>query len=107
MKKQEPMTFESLMSRSFGAESSSFWSGGPRGFTIEDVQRYLDEGGDPNSRTDSRQTLLHIATDNAQVEIVRLLVARGADVNAKGYHGCTPLHIAVDMDCDTSPRDGR
>jgi len=101
------MSFEHLISRSFGKESSSFWRGGPRGLSIEDVRRYLDEGGDPNRRTESGQTLLHIATDNGQVELMQLLVARGADVNARGHHGYTPLHLAVDMDCDTSPRDGR
>jgi len=107
MKQRESMTFEKLMGRSFGAESSSFWSGRPRGLRIEEVQRYLDDGGDPNRRTETGQTLLHIAADNGKIEIMRLLLARGADVNAKGYHGYTPLHIAVDSDCDTSSRDGR
>ena len=102
MKKQTPMSFEHLISRSFGKESSSFWRGGPRGLSIENVRRYLDEGGDPNRRTESGQTLLHIATDNGQVELMQLLVARGADGNARGHHGYTPLHLAVDTDCDTS-----
>jgi len=95
------------MSRSFGAESSTFWSGGPRGLRLEEVQRYLDEGGDPNRRTETGQTLLHIAADNGEIDIVGLLLARGADVNARGFHGYTPLHLAVDADCDTSVRDGR
>jgi ankyrin repeat protein len=107
MKAQAPMTLERLMSRSFGGESSSFWRGGPRWLTFKDVQRYLDEGGDPNGRADSGNTLLHIATDNGEVEIIQLLVARAADVNARGFHGYTPLHLAVASDCDTSPRDGR
>jgi ankyrin repeat protein len=106
MKKQALMTFERLVSRSFGDERSRFWRGSPRGLNLKDVQQYLDEGGDPNHRADSGHTLLHIAADNGEIEIMRLLVAHGADVNARGYRGYTPLHMAVDSDCDTSPRDG-
>ncbi|MEO6434440.1 MAG: ankyrin repeat domain-containing protein [Tepidisphaeraceae bacterium] len=104
-KNQKSMTLERLLSRSYGKESSTFWRGGPRGLTLEDVRRYLDEGGDVNGRFESGDTLLHNATSNLQIEIVRLLVARGADVNAKGYHGYTPLHRAVDMDCNTQNRE--
>jgi cytohesin len=105
----KPMTFEKLMSRSFGKESSSFWSFslGPHGLRLKEVQQYLDDGGDPNHRTENQQTLLHIAADNCEMEIVELLLARGADINAKGFHGYTALHLAVDSECDTSSRDGR
>jgi len=103
------MTFEKLMSRSFGKESSSFWSLSlsPRGLQVKDVQQYLDNGGDPNQRTKDQQTLLHIAADNSDLEIVKLLIAHGAEVNTKGFRGYTPLHLAVDADCDTSARDDR
>jgi cytohesin len=109
MKNRKPMTFELLMSRSFGKESSSFWSFSlsPSGLKVKDIQQYLDEGGDPNRRTDHQQTLLHIAADNSDLDVVKLLIARGADINAKGYHGYTPLHLAVDADCDTSAHDDR
>ncbi len=100
------MTFERLLSRSFGKESSRFWSSSPRGLTIQDVHAYLDEGGNPNQTKEDAQTLLHIAAQNGDLEIARLLLARGADINAKGYRGYTPLHLAVDSDCDTSGRDG-
>src|SRR4051812_40941726 len=101
------MTFDRLMSRSFGKESTTFWRSRPRGLCIKDVQRYLDEGGDPNHRKADGNTLLHIAADNGETEIIRLLVANGASVNTRGNYGYTPLHLAVDSDCDTSPRDGR
>ena len=104
MKNHTPMTLERLLSRSYGKESSTFWRGGPRGLTLEDVQRYLDEGGDPNGRLESGDTLLHNAASNLDIEIVRLLIARGADVNAVGAHGYTPLHHAVDMECNTQSR---
>ncbi len=100
------MTFERLLSRSFGEESSRFWSASPRGLTIQDVQAYLDEGGNPNQSKEDSQTLLHIAAVNGDLEIVRLLLGHGADINTRGYRGYTPLHLAVDSDCDTSGRDG-
>ena len=99
------MTLEKLLSRAYGKESSSFWRGGPRGLTIEDVRRYLDAGGDVNGRFESGDTLLQNAASNLQTEIVKLLVARGADVNAKGSHGYTALHDAVDMECNTQSRE--
>jgi uncharacterized protein len=105
-KKQKRTTLERLLSRSYGKESSKFWGGGPRGLMLEDVRRYLDEGGDVNGRFGSGDTLFHNAASNVEIEIVRLLVARGADVNAKGSHGYTPLHHAVDMECNTQSRVG-
>src|SRR5689334_4828287 len=109
LKSKKPMTFERLMSRSFGKESSSFWSFNlsPRGLQVKDVQQYLDEGGDPNRRTEHQQTLLHIAADNGDLDVIKLLIAHGADINARGYRNYTPLHLAVDGDCNTSGRDGR
>ena len=106
---KKPMTFERLMSRSFGKESTVFWSFSlsPRGLTVENVQQYLDQGGDVNAKTEDNKTLLHIAADNGDVDVVRLLLARGADINVIGYNGYTPLHLAIDSDCDTSGRDGR
>jgi ankyrin repeat protein len=106
-KNQVPMTFERLIDLSSGKDSSSFWRGRSRGLCFENVQRYLDESGDPNKREENGQTLLHLATENGDMEIMKLLLGRGADIDAKGYHGYTALHLAVDADCDTSPRDGR
>jgi hypothetical protein len=103
-RKPKPMTLERLLSRSYGKESSTFWGGGPRGLTLGDVRRYLDEGGDVDGRLESGDTLLINAASNLEVEIVRLLVDRGADVNARGSHGYTALHDAVDMECNTQSR---
>ena len=41
------------------------------------------------------ETPLHRATDRNRTEAVKLLIDKGADVNATRKDGWTPLHIAV------------
>ena len=80
---------------------------------LDELERLLAEHPEIASSTITRRdacgeqsrSLLHIATDwpghspNA-IETVRLLIAAGADVNAKfaGVHGETPLHWAASSD---------
>jgi hypothetical protein len=64
-------------------------------FSHYDLVRWLlARGGNVNARADarSRQTLLHSAAWNGDLEMVRLLVEAGADPNARDeqYNG-TPL----------------
>ena len=58
------------------------------------VRHYLDLGINANSRVNN-QNLLHFARSK---EVAELLIAKGADVNAKGAYGWTPLHIAALFD---------
>ncbi|XP_057324869.1 ankyrin-3-like [Microplitis mediator] len=44
----------------------------------------------------SSNTLLHDAVRSGQLKVVRILVERGADVNASIRHGLTPLHVATE-----------
>jgi Ankyrin repeats (3 copies) len=91
------MTFESVIEH-FGTHH----------LRVSNVQRYLDAGGDVNRR-DPRMawTLLHFAAEDCDQDIIRLLVAHGADLRAADQNGWTPLHIATDSDLDTSTRGGR
>jgi len=59
----------------------------------------IQKGVDPNSRVDG-YTPLHVALEEGHEEMVRFLVARGANVNARtagkwNRTGVTPLHLAA------------
>jgi cytohesin len=61
------------------------------------VQAELDKGVDVDEGNDSwpGMTPLHYAADEGHTEVVELLIANGADVNAKNENGWTPLHLAA------------
>ena len=68
-------------------------------YNITDIRRYLDEGVDPNhslySRVFNGSTPLHLACRCNKPEAVKLLLERGADVEAIDRDdGHTPLHTA-------------
>lgn len=71
---------------------------------VDTVRRYLERDpalakGIDSRRTDSNKartsTALHVAAKHQQLEIVRLLVELGADVNAVTSSLATPLHVAM------------
>ena len=74
---------------------SAVWNG-----DLEGVQAELDNGVDVDEKDDLwGRTPLHIAAEEGHKEIAELLIAKGADVNAKlvggGPHkGKTPLDAA-------------
>jgi ankyrin repeat protein len=57
----------------------------------------LDFGADVNSANGpARRSPLHQAVLNGDVGVIKLLLSRGANVNATTTHGRTPLDYAVD-----------
>jgi ankyrin len=58
------------------------------------AQLLLDRGADVNTRRKDHQTPLHVASYIGNVEIVRLLLKHGADLEAAwGDYGEKPLHL--------------
>ncbi|KAF9772788.1 hypothetical protein IL306_009473 [Fusarium sp. DS 682] len=59
------------------------------------LQALLDAGEDPNKQMQFNITLAHIAALNGNMETLRLLIRREANINAADEQGGTPLHLAV------------
>jgi len=61
------------------------------------IAKLLLAGGiDVNAATDYKQTLLHVAASRNMTELVKILVKKGADINAKNDDGETPAMLADD-----------
>ncbi len=61
---------------------------------LESVQLAVDLGADINATNESGLTALHGAAVNGADDVVRFLLERGADINAKDKYQQTPLSIA-------------
>ncbi len=59
------------------------------------VQNLLEQGADPNARDDAGETALMRGALYADVEVMRLLVGRGAKASARGADGGSPLLRAI------------
>ena len=60
------------------------------------VRRLLEHGADPNTRDDNHpnSTPLHRAMDRGWLEVTRLLLSHGANVDEKNKEGRTPFQVA-------------
>jgi ankyrin repeat protein len=61
---------------------------------IDAVKVALESGGDVRDASSEGRTALHTAVQKSSDEIIRLLVAKGANLQAKDKRGFTPLQIA-------------
>jgi hypothetical protein len=57
------------------------------------IEKLLDDGVDVNMTL--QRTALHAAAANGNLEIVELLIGRGADVNLQDIHGRVPMLVAL------------
>jgi ankyrin repeat protein len=66
---------------------------------IKSVDRILKTGIDINTRSDDYEnTPLHTSAFHGQVAMIKHLVTKGADINAKNASEQTPLHMAARSD---------
>ncbi len=63
----------------------------------EKILDFVENGVDPNTRTEKGFDALFFAIKSTNIDLVVILVAKGAkfDVVYKNYHDYTPLHLAV------------
>lgn len=66
--------------------------------TLEDVERALAAGADPNTRDSRGHTPWLLSLQTHQIEKARLLLAAGANRNDVGHCGKTPLMYAIEND---------
>ncbi len=57
----------------------------------ETVKHLLERNVDVNVHVDKGATALHLAAKNGDVEIIKLLLDRGAEVDSLDMFGCTPI----------------
>jgi len=62
---------------------------------LEDVERMLKAGANPNAADLDGETPLHAAARWGQVAIAEALLLHGADPGAEALYGATPLHVSV------------
>ena len=76
--------------------SMDIWTAAGTG-NIGAVKKHLDAGVDVNASNFAGWTPLHRAAIKGHTQIIQLLIANGADVNAKhDAFGTTPLHYAAE-----------
>lgn len=74
----------------------NLWSAAKRGDILA-IERFIAEGQDVNAKrqTVDGETPLHVASRAGQIGAIRLLVNRGANINAKDSERMTPLMAAI------------
>src|SRR5687768_2456126 len=71
---------------------------------VETVRRMLDYGVPVDAGGESGVTFLMTAAQHGRLQVVRLLLARGADPNARDHEGRTALRRAEEWDHPGSPQ---
>ncbi|KAH9164390.1 hypothetical protein EDB89DRAFT_2141463 [Lactarius sanguifluus] len=65
----------------------------PEGKMVEVFQRLLEHGADPNACDNKHSTPLHQASSKGLLEVARLLLSYGANLDEKDREGRTPFQV--------------
>lgn len=84
-----------LLVTSVGCSSRSALVGAARSGNVEITKILLDQGMNPDDHVYIGDRPLHVAIERNHTDVVKLLVKRGADVNARNSTGESPLIIAI------------
>jgi len=63
--------------------------------TEEELLEYLSSGASVNIRDNLTNSPLHAAISNGNIGMAKALLKYGADVDATGFKGKTPLHLSI------------
>jgi ankyrin repeat protein len=86
-----------------GQFAEAVWAG-----DIAGVEAMIAAGIDVNAPSENgRQPPLHLAIEQQRPEIVRRLIAAGAEVNGDLGRAWTPLAHAIDIESDAASQAGR
>jgi hypothetical protein len=69
---------------------------------VQTVRGFLDHGISVNARDYEGATAAHAAAVGGKVEVLQLLVSRGADLNIVSDYGDSPLAAAIEMKQDSA-----
>lgn|GEM_PF-7086312 len=65
---------------------------------FQKVASLLDSGANPNARDEDNVPAFHSMVEWGNIPVIKLALAKGAEVNAKDDYGDTPLHKAITPD---------
>jgi ankyrin repeat protein len=93
-----PADTENLPSNSFSTSGWTILHAAVNYKSVKGVRSALSKGADPNCETDDKRfTPLWVAACHGLLEITRLLLDAGANVNAVNFEGTTPLKEAAQI----------
>lgn len=70
------------------------------------TKELIELGANPNERDWRGWTPLLCAVENEHLEIIKLLLVKGAEINVSSDMGYSPLHMAVDIAIDETIQSG-
>ena len=62
---------------------------------LEIVRNYLNKGGSSNINLNDSRSLLDCALESKKIELIKLMIERGLNIDERNHQGQNPLHRAI------------